>query len=107
MTMPYAHGTPRLIAIHSWEIGTRQTALLELQAPNSFLYRSSQIPPQPQVSDDFDDVWVSVQAVLAQKPPGQHPFFNDGSAGDPCSKWRYIARCLLHSCIWWLLFLQA
>ena len=70
---------------HSWEIGTRETALLELNAPNAFLYQGSTIPPKLHSSDNVADVFASVNAVLAQKPAGNVPFFVDGAAGDPCS----------------------
>ncbi|KAF8317436.1 hypothetical protein DL93DRAFT_2095790 [Clavulina sp. PMI_390] len=77
-------------ATHSWEIGTRETALLELKSPKYFLYSpSSSIPPPPlkSASDiaSISECFQSVDSVLANKPAGIQTFFQDGATGDPAS----------------------
>ncbi|KAF8317437.1 hypothetical protein DL93DRAFT_2077103 [Clavulina sp. PMI_390] len=77
-------------ATHSWEIGTRETALLELKSPKYFLYDSSSSIPPPALtsSEDIDDIsecFDSVDSVLAKKPAGIETFFKDGAVGDPAS----------------------
>ncbi|KAF8311472.1 hypothetical protein DL93DRAFT_2169008 [Clavulina sp. PMI_390] len=77
-------------ANHSWEIGTRETALLELKSPSFFLYGpNSSIPPPPltNASDiaNISEVFQSVDFVLANKPAGIQTFFQDAAVGDPAS----------------------
>ena len=69
----------------SWEIGTRQKALLELNSPSLYLYSVNSIPPVVTASDALTDVWASVDSVLAEKPAGILPFFKDTAIGDPAS----------------------
>lgn len=71
----------------SWEVGTHQTALLELNAPTVFLYNGSQTIPPFLTSDTLvSDVFASVDKVLAAKPSGILPFFSDKAIGDPASR---------------------
>ncbi|KAF8301447.1 hypothetical protein DL93DRAFT_2127462 [Clavulina sp. PMI_390] len=69
-----------------WEYGTYQTALLELNAPELFLYNGSNaIPPTLTSDSDVTKLFASVDAVLAAKPAGIKPFFSDKAVGDPAS----------------------
>lgn len=81
--------TPTHVKSSSWEIGTRETALFELNAPHAFVYEGT-IPPKLVPGDNVTEIWESVDAVLAQKPAGILPFFSDGAAGDPASTFRLL-----------------
>lgn len=74
-------------ASYSWEVGTYQTALLELNAPELFLYNGSNtIPPTLSSDSDVTDIWNSVDKVIKQRPGGSVlPFFSDKAVGDPAS----------------------
>lgn len=70
----------------SWEVGTFQTALLELNAPDIFLYNGSgTIPPNLTPDSLVSDIFASVDSVIANKPVGILPFFADEAVGDPAS----------------------
>ena len=70
----------------SWEVGTFQTALLELNAPEMFLYNTSNSFPPVLTSDSVvGDVFASVDAVLTRQPWGSLPLFADKAVGDPAS----------------------
>ncbi|KAF9518535.1 hypothetical protein BS47DRAFT_1338225 [Hydnum rufescens UP504] len=73
-------------ASHSWEIGTRATALLELEGPSLFVYSQGSTPPPKIYASTGGDVFKIVDDVLAKRAAGNClPFFCDGSAGDPAS----------------------
>ncbi|KAI9463582.1 glycoside hydrolase family 105 protein [Lactarius psammicola] len=83
-------------ATHSWELGTRAQALLELSAPSfSVLTPSVSLPPPPFLDSSLNDTLADVfsiarNAVAALPPPpsngtGQPLVLGDGSAGDPAS----------------------
>ncbi|KAI9451515.1 Six-hairpin glycosidase-like protein [Lactarius psammicola] len=83
-------------ATHSWELGTRAQALLELSAP-SFSVLTPSVPLPPPSSLDYplndglaDAFSIARNAVSALPPPpsdgtGQPLVPRDGSAGDPAS----------------------
>ncbi|KAF8274465.1 Six-hairpin glycosidase-like protein [Lactarius quietus] len=81
---------------HSWELGTRAQALLELSAPSySVLTPSVRLPPPPSLdsslNDTLSDVFTIAHNTVAALPPppsngtGQPLVLGDASAGDPCS----------------------
>ncbi|KAH8978283.1 glycoside hydrolase family 105 protein [Lactarius akahatsu] len=83
-------------ATHSWELGVRAQALLELSTPSfSVLTLSVPIPPRPSLNSILNDTLADVftiarNAVAALPPPptngtGQPLVLGDGSAGDPAS----------------------
>ncbi|KAF8317432.1 hypothetical protein DL93DRAFT_2165682 [Clavulina sp. PMI_390] len=77
-------------ATHSWEIGTRETALLELWSPNYFLYSLGSSIPPPALTNSWDidsiaECFGSVDSVLATRPAGIQTFFQDSAVGDPAS----------------------
>jgi len=70
----------------SWEVGTFQTALLELNAPEMFLYKpSNSFPPVLTSNSVVSDVFASIDAVLTHQPWGALPLFADKAVGDPAS----------------------
>ena len=70
----------------SWEVGTFQTALLELNAPEMFLYKpSNSFPPVLTSNSVVSDIFASVDAVLTHQPWGALPLFADEAVGDPAS----------------------
>lgn len=83
-------------ATHSWELGTRAQALLELSAPPfSVLTPSVSLPPHQSLDSSLNDTLadffaIARNAVAALPPPpsngtGQPLVLGDGSAGDPAS----------------------
>ncbi|KAH9035188.1 glycoside hydrolase family 105 protein [Lactarius pseudohatsudake] len=83
-------------ATHSWELGVRAQALLELSIPSfSVLTLSVPLPPRPSLNSSLNDTLADVftiarNAVAALPPPptngtGQPLVLGDGSAGDPAS----------------------
>ena len=81
---------------HSWELGTRAQALLELSAPSfSVLTPSVLLPPHSSLDSSSNDTLADVfaiarNAVAALPPPpsngtGQPFVLVDASAGDPAS----------------------
>ncbi|KAH8977032.1 glycoside hydrolase family 105 protein [Lactarius hatsudake] len=83
-------------ATHSWELGVRTQALLELSAPSfSVLTPSVHLPPPSSLGSSLNDTLADVftiarNAVAALPPPpsngtGQPLVLGDGSAGDPAS----------------------
>ncbi|KAH9172575.1 glycoside hydrolase family 105 protein [Lactarius sanguifluus] len=83
-------------ATHSWELGVRAQALLELSTPSfSVLTLSVPLPPRPSLnpslSDTLADVFTIARNAVAALPPppsngtGQPLVLRDGSAGDPAS----------------------
>ncbi|KAH9002036.1 Six-hairpin glycosidase-like protein [Lactarius hatsudake] len=83
-------------ATHSWELGTRAQALLELSAPSfSVLTPSIPLPPPPYLDSSLNDTLADVftiarNAVAALPPPpsngsGQPLILGDSSVGDPAS----------------------
>ncbi|KAH9059660.1 glycoside hydrolase family 105 protein [Lactarius vividus] len=83
-------------ATHSWELGVRAQALLELSTPSfSVLTSSVPLPPPPflnsSLSDTLADVFTIARNAVAALPPppsngtGQPLVLRDGSAGDPAS----------------------
>lgn len=75
-----------LLYAFSWEVGTYQTALLELYAPELFLYNGTKtIPPILTADSNITEIFDSVDAVLANKPSGIPSFFSDKAVGDPAS----------------------
>ncbi|KAH9061334.1 Six-hairpin glycosidase-like protein [Lactarius vividus] len=83
-------------ATHSWELGTRAQALLELSAPSfSVLTPSIPLPPPPYLDSSLNDTLADVftiarNAVAALPPPpsngsGQPLILGDFSVGDPAS----------------------
>ncbi|KAH8990552.1 Six-hairpin glycosidase [Lactarius akahatsu] len=83
-------------ATHSWELGTRAQALLELSAPSfSVLTPSIPLPPPPYLDSSLNDTLADVfaiarNAVAALPPPpsngsGQPFILGDSSVGDPAS----------------------
>ncbi|KAI9439009.1 glycoside hydrolase family 105 protein [Lactarius indigo] len=83
-------------ATHSWELGVRAQALLELSAPSfSVLTPSVLLPPSSSLNsssnDTLADVFTIAQNAVATLPPpptngtGQPLVLGDGSAGDPAS----------------------
>ncbi|KAF8317433.1 hypothetical protein DL93DRAFT_2154320 [Clavulina sp. PMI_390] len=92
-----SHHTIRLVdrvlaasANYSWEIGTRETALLELKSPKYFLYHHGSSIPPPRLKRTWDEKKIaecfqSVDNVLATRPAGIQTFFQDSAVGDPAS----------------------
>ncbi|KAH9172576.1 glycoside hydrolase family 105 protein [Lactarius sanguifluus] len=83
-------------ATHSWELGVRTQALLELSTPSFSVLTPSVLLPPPSspgssLNDTLADVFtVARNAVAALPPPptngtGQPLVLGDGSAGDPAS----------------------
>ncbi|KAH9035187.1 glycoside hydrolase family 105 protein [Lactarius pseudohatsudake] len=83
-------------ATHSWELGVRAQALLELSTPSfSVLTPSVLLPPPSSLGSSLNDTLADVftiarNAVAALPPPptngtGQPLILRDGSAGDPAS----------------------
>ncbi|KAI0246244.1 Six-hairpin glycosidase-like protein [Lactifluus subvellereus] len=83
-------------ATHSWELGTRAQALLELSVPHFSVLTPSVLLPPPSSLNSSDDasladvLTIARNAVAALPPPpqngtGQPLFLGDGSAGDPAS----------------------
>ncbi|KAI9439008.1 glycoside hydrolase family 105 protein [Lactarius indigo] len=83
-------------ATHSWELGVRAQALLELSAPSfSVLTPSVPLPPPTSLNsssnDTLADVFTIARNAVATLPPpptngtGQPLVLRDGSAGDPAS----------------------
>ncbi|KAH9040722.1 glycoside hydrolase family 105 protein [Lactarius pseudohatsudake] len=83
-------------ATHSWELGTRAQALLELSAPSfSVLTPSIPLPPPPYLDSSLNDTLADVftiarNAVAALPPPpsngsGQPLILGNFSVGDPAS----------------------
>ncbi|KAH8977298.1 glycoside hydrolase family 105 protein [Lactarius hatsudake] len=83
-------------ATHSWELGVRAQALLELSAPSfSVLTPSVPLPPPSSpgssLNDSLADVFTIARNAVAALPPppsngtGQPLVLGDGSAGDPAS----------------------
>ncbi|KAF8317434.1 hypothetical protein DL93DRAFT_2154321 [Clavulina sp. PMI_390] len=77
-------------ANYSWEIGTRETALLELKSPKYFLYHHGSSIPPPPLKRDWEkkriaECFQSVDNVLATRPAGIQTFFKDSAVGDPAS----------------------
>ncbi|KAH9083466.1 glycoside hydrolase family 105 protein [Lactarius deliciosus] len=83
-------------ATHSWELGTRAQALLELSAPSfSVLTPSIPLPPPPyldsSLNDTLADVFTIARNTVAALPPppsngsGQPLILGDFSVGDPAS----------------------
>ncbi|KAF8308543.1 hypothetical protein DL93DRAFT_2086720 [Clavulina sp. PMI_390] len=96
-SVQFSSGTLQLIdqvlasaATQSWEIGTRETALLEFYSPKYFLYSSGSSIPPPALTNASDitnitECFQSVDSVLASKPVGAEPLFQTSAAGDPAS----------------------
>jgi hypothetical protein len=85
-----------LLAMSSWEIGTRAQALLELSVPSfSSLTpsppRSLPSSPSPSINASLADIYTIARTTVAALPPpptngsGQPLFIGDTSAGDPAS----------------------
>ncbi|KAH9013651.1 glycoside hydrolase family 105 protein [Lactarius deliciosus] len=83
-------------ATHSWELGVRAQALLELSAPSFSVLTPSVLLPPPSspgssVNDTLADVFTIARNAVAVLPPppsngtGQPLVLGDGSAGDPAS----------------------
>ncbi|KAI0296737.1 Six-hairpin glycosidase-like protein [Multifurca ochricompacta] len=83
-------------ATHSWELGTRAQALIELSAPSfSVLTPSIPLPPPSTLNSSTNaslaDVLTIARNVVTVLPPspsngtGQPLFLGDGSSGDPAS----------------------
>ena len=81
---------------HSWELGTRSQALLELNVPAYSVLSSRQpLPPAPTIplnlTDSMNAVLGIAHAVVANRSisngniTGPQPLMNDSSAGDPAS----------------------
>ncbi|KZT34675.1 Six-hairpin glycosidase [Sistotremastrum suecicum HHB10207 ss-3] len=79
-------------ATHSWELGTRTEALLELQSTFS-VFSSQPIPPPPSLSSpqstSLSQIFNISLTVVNARPndtsPAQPLFSKDTAAGDPCS----------------------
>ncbi|CAE6519467.1 unnamed protein product, partial [Rhizoctonia solani] len=85
----------------SWEIGTRQQALLELESPSVSVFTATSIPGSPAAqsptlrlsnaarlaftSGKLDDVVGMSHEILANKEAGTLPLMKDGSSADPAS----------------------
>ncbi|KAF8335453.1 Six-hairpin glycosidase-like protein [Cantharellus anzutake] len=72
-------------ATQSWEVGTRATALLELDYPNLFLYRENSIPPKLRGGGAGSEVFAIVDWVVQKKPSHIPTFWDVAAAGDPPS----------------------
>ncbi|CAE6455541.1 unnamed protein product [Rhizoctonia solani] len=85
----------------SWELGTRQQALLELESPSVSVFTASSIPGSPAAqsptlqlsnapklaftSGQLGDVIGMSHEIIANKEPGTLPLMNDGSSADPAA----------------------
>lgn len=79
-------------ATHSWEIGTRQQTLIELNTPSfSVLNTSFSLPPSTEAPDSLDVVLENIAEVvvnaskIADTSSPRAFFPNNGAAGDPVS----------------------
>ena len=81
---------PNLIQHHSWELGARAQALLELDSPRySVTTPGAKLPPSSSdVPSSLNDVFAIARNVVSELTPSgstPEPFINDSSAGDPPS----------------------
>ncbi|KZS88469.1 hypothetical protein SISNIDRAFT_497917 [Sistotremastrum niveocremeum HHB9708] len=80
-------------ATHSWELGTRTEALLELQSPSFSVFSSQPIPPPSSLTSSansslstiFNISLTVVNARPNDTADAQPLFAKDTAAGDPCS----------------------
>lgn len=76
--------------IYSWELGTREEALTELNARNFSVLNGSSVPPKA-ASEDLQPIFQIVAAVINNSTHGSQNntpvplVLNDGSAADPAS----------------------
>lgn len=81
---------PNLIPYHSWELGTRAQALLELDSPQySVVTPKAKLPPSnANPPSSLNDVFTIARNVVSGKPPTGNtpgPFIKSGNAGDSAS----------------------
>ncbi|TFK46279.1 hypothetical protein OE88DRAFT_1667912 [Heliocybe sulcata] len=74
-------------ATHSWEIGVRAEALLELNSPSYSVFASSSLPPSTSAPDSLGPVLSLAHSVVANlsSTNSPQPLVQDGAAGDPAS----------------------
>ncbi|KAJ6630814.1 Six-hairpin glycosidase-like protein [Mycena sp. CBHHK59/15] len=82
-------------ATHSWELGTRSEASLELYAPNFSVFTSTQLPPSTTIPSNTTSAIAPVFSIARNVVSGRgasngnvtgpQPLLRDGSAGDPAS----------------------
>jgi hypothetical protein len=83
-----------MISVRSWEVGTRQQALIELNTPSFSVLNDTSLPPSTSFPSTLSPVLSIISTVLANRSrtisasslSSPQPFFpSDGSAADPAS----------------------
>lgn len=90
LTLLLLGNIPNLTPYHSWELGTRAQALLELDTPAySVTTAGAKLPPShTNPPSSLGDVFTISRNVVSQlKPTGNtpEPFIQDSAAGDSAS----------------------
>ncbi|EIN04180.1 Six-hairpin glycosidase [Punctularia strigosozonata HHB-11173 SS5] len=77
-------------ATHSWELGTRAQALVELDTPTFSVYNAS-VPPPRTAPSSLNETLAIAQSIVANRSASNHnatgpqPLIQDGAAADPAS----------------------
>ncbi|EIN04194.1 hypothetical protein PUNSTDRAFT_128484 [Punctularia strigosozonata HHB-11173 SS5] len=77
-------------AVHSWELGTRSEALVELDSPAYSVF-NGQVPPPQHALSSLNEILDIARSIVANRATsnnntvGPQPLIADGAAADPAS----------------------